>query len=144
MYRRTGGIEVLLGHMGGPFWARKDDGAWSIPKGEYGPDEDAFAAAVREFEEELGSPSPASGYAELGSVRQSNGKTVTAWAVEGNLDTDAIVSNTFEIEWPPRSGRMQSYPETDRAAWFDVDAARPKLVKGQAEFLDRLLAALRA
>jgi predicted NUDIX family NTP pyrophosphohydrolase len=133
---------VLLGHMGGPFWSRKDDHAWSIPKGEYGPDEDAFAAALREFEEELGSPPPASGYLALGEVRQRNGKVVTAWAVEGDLDADAIVSNSFEIEWPPRSGRRQAFPEVDRAAWFDLEHARPKLVTAQAEFLDRLIAAL--
>jgi predicted NUDIX family NTP pyrophosphohydrolase len=142
MYRRAGRIEVLLGHMGGPFWARKDDAAWSIPKGEYGPDEDAFAAALREFEEELGSAAPSSGYLELGEVRQGNGKVVTAWAVEGDLDADAIVSNTFEIEWPPRSGRLQAFPEVDRAGWFDLESARPKLVNGQAEFLHRLTAAL--
>ena len=142
LYRREPRLQVLLGHMGGPFWARKDDGAWSIPKGEYGTDEDAFAAAQREFAEELGSTPPESGYLELGEVRQANGKVVTAWAVEGDLDADTIVSNTFEVEWPPRSGRWQSFREVDRAAWFDVDAARPKLVKGQSEFLDRLAATL--
>ena len=97
LYRRAPALQVLLGHMGGPFWARKDDGAWSIPKGEYGADEDAFAAAAREFEEELGSPPPDGGYLELGEVRQANGKVVIAWAVEGDLDADAIVSNTFEL-----------------------------------------------
>ncbi len=142
LYRREPRLQVLLGHMGGPFWARRDDGAWSIPKGEYGADEDAFAAAKREFAEELGSTPPTSGYVELGDVRQSNGKVVTAWAVEGDLDADTIVSNTFEVEWPPRSGRRQSFPEIDRAAWFDIDAARPKLVKGQSELLDRLAATL--
>ncbi|MGH8863002.1 MAG: NUDIX domain-containing protein [Jatrophihabitantaceae bacterium] len=142
LYRRTSGLEVLLGHPGGPLWARKDDGAWSIPKGEYGLDEGALDAAVREFTEELGSPPPASGFVELGEVRQRSGKIVTAWAVEGELDAAAIVSNTFELEWPPRSGRTQTFPETDRAAWFGVGAARPKLVSGQAEFLDRLVAAL--
>ncbi|HEY8300326.1 MAG TPA: NUDIX domain-containing protein [Jatrophihabitans sp.] len=140
LYRRTPTLQVLLGHMGGPFFARKDDGAWSIPKGEYGPDEDAFAAAVREFAEELGTPAPSSGHVALGEVRQANGKRVSAWAVEGDLDADAIVSNTFELEWPPRSGRRMSFPEVDRAAWFDVAAARPKLVTGQAELLDRLVA----
>lgn len=129
--------------MGGPYWARKDDGAWSIPKGEYDGDEDALGAARREFAEELGSPPPEHGYLELGEVRQASGKRVTAWAVEGDLDADAIVSNVFELEWPPRSGRRQSFPEIDRAAWFDLDAARPKLVKGQVEFLDRLAATLR-
>jgi predicted NUDIX family NTP pyrophosphohydrolase len=139
LYRRVdGAVEVLLGHMGGPYFARKDDGAWSIPKGEYGPDEDAFAAAQREFAEELGSAPPAGGYLPLGEIRQRNGKVVTAWAVEGDLDAAAIVSNTFELQWPPRSGRLQSFPETDRAAWFDLEAARTKVVAGQAGLLDRL------
>ncbi len=142
LYRREPHLQVLLAHMGGPFWARKDDGAWSIPKGEYAEDEDAFAAARREFAEELGSTPPQDGYLALGDVRQANGKLVTAWAVEGDLDADTIVSNTFEVEWPPRSGRRQSFPEVDRAAWFDLDAARPKLVKGQSELLDRLVATL--
>ena len=142
LYRRVPSLEVLLGHMGGPFFARKDDGAWSIPKGEYGADEDPFAAALREFAEELGSPPPADGFVPLGSVRQSSGKVVTAWAVEGDLDASAIVSNTFSVEWPPRSGRMQSFPEVDRAAWFSLDEARVKVVRGQAELLDRLVAAV--
>lgn len=141
LFRRAPGLQVLLGHMGGPFWARKDDGAWSIPKGEYLADEDPFAAARREFEEELGSVPPGGGYVELGEVRQANGKIVLAWAVEGDLDADTIVSNTFQLEWPPRSERIQSFPEVDRAAWFDLEAARPKLVEGQGEFLDRLAAA---
>jgi predicted NUDIX family NTP pyrophosphohydrolase len=144
LYRRAPDPQVLLGHMGGPFWVRKDDGAWSIPKGEYGPDEDAFAAALREFAEELGSPAPSTGFVALGEVRQRNGKTVRAWAVEGDLDADAIVSNTFELQWPPRSGRMHTFPEVDRAAWFDLDAARPKLVAGQAALLDRLAETLSA
>ena len=142
LYRRTPVLQILLGHMGGPYWARKDDGAWSIPKGEYGDGEDAFTAARREFEEELGSPPPDGGYHELGEVRQTNGKVVVAWAVEGDLDADAIVSNTFELQWPPRSGRTQQFPEVDRAAWFELEAARPKLVKGQAQLLDRLAATL--
>jgi predicted NUDIX family NTP pyrophosphohydrolase len=142
LYRRAPAVQVLLGHMGGPYFARKDDGAWSIPKGEYEPDEDAFAAALREFAEELGSPAPADGYLALGSVRQANGKVVTAWAVEGDLDASAIVSNTFELEWPPKSGRKQAFPEVDRAAWFSLDEARAKVVRGQAELLDHLAAAL--
>jgi predicted NUDIX family NTP pyrophosphohydrolase len=142
LYRRHPELQVLLGHMGGPFWARKDDGAWSIPKGEYGEGEDPFAAARREFAEELGAPPPDSGYRELGELRQANGKIVIAWAVEGDLDVAGIVSNTFDLEWPPRSGRIQQFPEVDRAAWFDLEAARPKLVKGQAGFLDRLAATL--
>ncbi|MTD44472.1 NUDIX domain-containing protein [Conexibacter sp. W3-3-2] len=134
------GPEVLLGHMGGPFWARKDDGAWSIPKGEYDPaTEDPWDAARREFREELGLPLPDGPRLELGEIRQSGGKRVTAWAVAGDLDVDAIVPGTFELEWPPRSGRTQVFPEIDRAAWFGTEAARVKLVRAQAAFLDRLL-----
>jgi predicted NUDIX family NTP pyrophosphohydrolase len=126
--------------MGGPFWARKDDGAWSIPKGEHGPDEDPLAVAHREFQEELGSPVPAAELVPLGQVRGS-GKLLTVWAAEGDLDAASTTSNTFELEWPPRSGRVQEFPEIDRAAWFGVEEARAKLVKGQLPFLDRLLAA---
>ncbi|MFC5997064.1 NUDIX domain-containing protein [Pseudonocardia hispaniensis] len=136
-----GGPEVLLGHMGGPFWARKDDHAWSIPKGEYPPDEDPREAAAREFAEELGSPPPDGPLVDLGSVRGS-GKVITAFALRGDLDAERIVSNVFEMEWPPRSGRCQRFPEVDRAAWFDLSTARVKIVKGQAVFLDRLAAAL--
>ena len=143
LYRlRPAGPEVLLGHMGGPFWARKDDGAWSIPKGEHGPDEEPLAVARREFEEELGSPVPALELVPLGEHRVTSGKVLTVWAAEGDLDASATRSNTFELEWPPRSGRMQEFPEIDRAAWFVVEEARAKLVKGQLPFLDRLLAAL--
>ena len=142
--RGPDGVEVLIGHMGGPFWARKDDGAWSIPKGEHGPDEDPLAVARREFEEETGSPVPASDLVPLGAVRASGGKVLTAWAAEGDLDAGTCVSNTFTMEWPPRSGRQQEFPEVDRSAWFPVDVAREKLVKGQVPFLDRLLAALAA
>jgi predicted NUDIX family NTP pyrophosphohydrolase len=130
---------VLIGHMGGPFWARKDDGAWSIPKGEYGDGEEPLAVARREFEEELGSPVPADELVPLGEVRQSGGKRLTVWAAEGDLDAAACRSNTFELEWPPRSGRVQEFPEIDRAAWLPVDEARAKLVKAQVAFLDRLL-----
>ena len=133
------GREVLIGHMGGPFWARKDEAAWSVPKGEYGPGEDAFRVALREFEEELGSPVPASDFLPLGDVRQSGGKVLTVWAAEGDLDATAIRSNTFPLEWPPRSGRVQEFPEVDRAAWLGVDEARAKLVKGQVPYLQRLL-----
>jgi len=130
--------EVLLGHLGGPFWARKDDGAWSIPKGEYGPDEDAYAAALREFAEELGRDAPAGIVPiDLGESRR-NGKTIRIWAAEAEFDADAIVSNTFELEWPPRSGRLQSFPEFDRAAWFPLETARNKVSAGQVVFLDRL------
>ena len=140
LYRRAvDGVEVLIGHMGGPFWAKKDAGGWSIPKGEYGDGEEAFAVALREFAEELGSPCPAEDFTPLGEVKAS-GKTVTVWAAEGDLDATACLSNTFRIEWPPRSGRMQEFPEIDRAEWLALDVAREKLVKGQVPFLDRLLA----
>lgn len=132
-------IEVLLGHMGGPFWARKDERAWSIPKGEYTPEEDARAAAYREFEEETGSPAPAGELLELGEIRQSGGKVVTAWALAGDFDPALLRSNTFTLEWPPRSGRTQEFPELDRASWFDLETARLKLVTAQVSFLDRLL-----
>jgi predicted NUDIX family NTP pyrophosphohydrolase len=144
LWRRSAGLEVLIGHMGGPFWARKDDAAWSIPKGEHGPDEDPFAVALREFEEETGSPVPAADFVPLGEVRQSGGKVLTAWAAEGDLDADATTSNTFELEWPPRSGLVQEFPEIDRTAWVPVDVARTKLVKGQVPLLDRLIDALGA
>jgi len=127
--------------MGGPIWERRDAGAWSIPKGEYEPDEDPLAVARREFAEELGSAAPHDvSYVPLGEVRQRNGKVVTAWAVAADFDATTAVSNTFELEWPPKSGRMQTFPEVDRAEWFDLDSARSKLVSAQAEFLDRLLA----
>ncbi|MFD9890098.1 NUDIX domain-containing protein [Amycolatopsis sp. NPDC059027] len=139
--RRDGETEVLLGHMGGPFWAKKDAAAWSLPKGELDPDEQPEAAARREFTEELGLPAPEGEYRELGEVKQS-GKVVTAWAVEGDLDPADVVPGTFELEWPPRSGRLQEFPEVDRAEWFTLDVAREKLVVGQRPFLDRLTALL--
>ena len=129
---------MLLGHIGGPFWARRDEGAWSIPKGEYGEGEDPLAVAHREFEEELGSPVPAADLVPLGELR-AGGKVLTVWAAEGDLDATAIRSNTFALEWPPRSGRVQEFPEVDRAAWFGVDDARAKLVAGQVPYLQRLL-----
>jgi predicted NUDIX family NTP pyrophosphohydrolase len=129
---------VLLVHPGGPFWARRDAGAWSIPKGEYGEDEDGLACALREFEEETGTALPPGELIELGSVRQKGGKTVSAWAAEGDLDAAAVRSNTFTMEWPPRSGRTAEFPEIDRAAWFDVETAREKLLSAQVELLDRL------
>jgi predicted NUDIX family NTP pyrophosphohydrolase len=136
------GIEVLLGHMGGPFWARKDDGAWSIPKGEHDPDEPPRDAAVREFTEELGSPPPDGPMRDLGSVQQRGGrKQITVFALAADFDAEHIEPGTFELEWPPRSGKQRSFPEIDRAAWFDPDTARRKLVPAQAEFIDRLLAA---
>ena len=143
LYRRgAAGVEVLVGHMGGPFWARKDAGAWSIPKGEHGPDEEPRDVALREFAEELGSPAPVADLVPLGEVRQSGGKRLTAWAAEGDLDAAAAVSNTFSLEWPPRSGRVQEFPEIDRAAWLTVEEARGKLVAGQVPLLDRLLAVI--
>jgi predicted NUDIX family NTP pyrophosphohydrolase len=140
LYRRTGdgGCEVLVGHMGGPFWAKKDAGAWSIPKGEYLDGEVPFDVALREFEEELGSPVPATEFVPMGEIRQS-GKVLTIWAAEGDFDAATSVSNTFQLEWPPRSGRMQEFPEIDRSAWLPVDDARTALVKGQVPLLDRLL-----
>ncbi len=139
LFRRTGaGVEVLLGHMGGPFWARKDAAAWTMPKGEYEQDEEPAAAARREFTEELGLPVPAGDLVELGTVRQSGGKTVTAWALAGDLDPADVVPGTFELEWPPRSGRKQEFPELDRVAWFPLDQAAEKIVRGQLPFLDRL------
>jgi len=144
LFRRAGGqVEVLLGHMGGPFWQRKDAGAWSVPKGEYEPEEDPAAAARREFEEELGLPVPAGELIELGDVRQTGGKVVTVWAVEGDLDPDDVVPGTFTMEWPKGSGRLQEFPEVDRVAWLGLDEARGKLVTAQRAFLDRLAEQLR-
>ena len=145
LYRLTGeGPEVLLVHPGGPFWAKRDDGVWSIPKGEYGEDDDPLTAALREFEEETGTPLESGELVELGSVKQKSGKVVVAWAIRGDLDADAIHSNTFTMEWPPRSGRTAEFPEVDRAGWFDPPAARRKLVAAQAAFVDRLLERLDA
>jgi predicted NUDIX family NTP pyrophosphohydrolase len=127
--------------MGGPFWARKDAGAWSIPKGEYSEGEDPEAAARREFAEELGSSVPAGELVPLGDLRAS-GKVLSVWAAEGDLDAGACTSNTFSLEWPPRSGRVPEFPEVDRAAWFGLAEARERLVKGQVPFLDRLAALL--
>jgi predicted NUDIX family NTP pyrophosphohydrolase len=139
LYRRRGGrLEVLLVHPGGPFWARRDHGAWSLPKGEYDPGEEPLAAARREFAEELGAEPPDGPAEDLGEIRQRSGKRVRAWALEGDLDTGAIVSNTFELEWPPRSGRTIQAPEVDRAEWFVLADARPKINPAQAELLDRL------
>jgi predicted NUDIX family NTP pyrophosphohydrolase len=143
LYRRSAvGVEVLLGHMGGPYFSKRDDGAWSIPKGEYGDDEAPLAAAQREFAEELGLAPPPGTEQELGTVRQRNGKLVTAWALEADLDVTEISSNTFEIEWPPQSGRRQAFPEIDRAGWFDLATARRKMIVGQDVLLDRLTALL--
>ncbi len=140
--RRPAGAEVLLGHMGGPFWARRDQRAWSIPKGEYEPDERPHDAARREYEEELGLPPPAGDPIPLGEVRQAGGKTVTAWAIEGDVDPTHVVPGTFDLEWPHGSGRMRAFPEVDRVAWFDVSTARTKIVAAQEQLLDRLEAYL--
>jgi len=138
MYRRRGGgIELLLVHPGGPYWRNKDDGAWSIPKGEIDEGEDAEAAARREFEEELGVRLDGA-MIPLGSIRQKGGKLVEAFAIEGDLDPEAIVSNRFECEWPPLSGRLESFPEVDRAGWFTPADAREKLLESQHPLLDRL------
>jgi predicted NUDIX family NTP pyrophosphohydrolase len=142
--RRDGRIEVLLGHPGGPFFARKDGGVWSVLKGETSPGEkDLEALARREFEEETGHAAPRGPTIELGEVRQAGGKLVVCWAVEGDLDPDDAFSNTFEMEWPPRSGRTQEFPEIDRVAWFDLASAREAINLAQAAFLDRLDESLR-
>jgi predicted NUDIX family NTP pyrophosphohydrolase len=132
------GLEVLLVHPGGPLWARRDAGAWSIPKGEYLDGEDPLAAARREFEEELGTAPPTGGAADLGEIRQKSGKRVRGWAIAGDLDATRIESNTFEFEWPPRSGKLIEIPEIDRAEWFGLAAAREKINQGQVPLLDRL------
>ncbi|HVV18657.1 MAG TPA: NUDIX domain-containing protein [Pseudonocardiaceae bacterium] len=143
LFRRVDGEpEVLIAHMGGPFWARKDAGAWSIPKGEVDPGEDDIAAARREFQEELGLPAPSGDLTPLGEAKQSTGKVVAVWALEGELDPAAVVPGTFEMEWPRGSGRTKEFPEIDRAGWFDLTTAREKLVKGQRPFLDRLTEAI--
>jgi predicted NUDIX family NTP pyrophosphohydrolase len=136
--RRAGGLEVLLVHPGGPAWARRDVGAWSIPKGEYEPTEDALEAARREFQEELGHPPPEGPVAALGEIRQRSGKRVRAWALAGDLDVSDITSNTIPFEWPPRSGKLIEIPEVDRAEWFELPEAREKINVGQVALLDRL------
>ena len=136
--RRNDQLEVLLVHPGGPFWRQKDLGAWSVPKGEYEQGEVALAAARREFAEELGVPPPEGPVRDLGEIRQRSGKLVHAWALAGDLDTDAIVSNTFPLEWPPRSGKLIEVPEVDRAEWFTLDVARERINPAQAALLDRL------
>jgi predicted NUDIX family NTP pyrophosphohydrolase len=135
-------LEVLIGHPGGPFWARKDDGAWSIPKGEYTEGEDPWTVAQREFFEELGKKAPGGPRIDLDPVKQPSGKVITAFAVGGDLDLDGTFSNTFEMEWPKGSGKLREFPEIDRVGWFPVAAARSKLLKGQRPLLDRLVSAL--
>jgi predicted NUDIX family NTP pyrophosphohydrolase len=141
LYRiRDDVVEGLIAHPGGPFWARKDDGAWSIPKGEYTDGEDPLAAAQREFAEELGLPVPAGPRLDLGVLKQPSGKVVTAFAVRGDLDVTDTRSNTFELEWPKGSGTVREFPEVDRVGWFPVTQARTKLLKGQRPYLDLLMA----
>jgi predicted NUDIX family NTP pyrophosphohydrolase len=145
LYRTADGVlEVLIGHPGGPFWARKDDGAWTILKGEYTEDEDPWEAAQREFAEELGMPAPAGDRVDLGTIRQPSGKVLTVFAVAATLDVTVAHSNTFELEWPRGSGRIQTFPEIDRVGWFPVTQARTKLLKGHVAFLDRLMQHLHA
>jgi predicted NUDIX family NTP pyrophosphohydrolase len=139
LFRRTSGaIELLLVHPGGPVWKNRDDGAWSFPKGEYDDDEDALTVARRELLEETGCAAPGDAVV-LGTVKQRGGKIVHLWAVEGDCEADAITSNTFSMEWPPRSGRRQEFPEVDRAGWFAPEDARRKLIEAQRPFVDRLL-----
>jgi predicted NUDIX family NTP pyrophosphohydrolase len=136
---RGGKLEVLLVHPGGPFWAKRNEGAWSIPKGEIEPGETALDVARREFEEELGVPPPADEeLTPLGTIRQAGGKLVHAWALRGDLDVARVRSVTFSLEWPPRSGRMQEFPEVDRAAWFDLDEARRMILPSQLPLLERV------
>lgn len=141
LYRRNGSapLDVWIAHMGGPFWARKDVHAWSIPKGEYTDDEDPLAAAKREFTEEIGTPPPAAEYVGLGMFRQPSGKRLTIYAGESDFEPEAISSNTFPLEWPKGSGRIQEFPEIDRAQWFSEPEARTKLVVGQLPILDALI-----
>lgn len=139
MFRtRDGKREVLLIHPGGPFWAKRDAGAWSIPKGEIEPGETALEVAIREFEEELGAPPPNGATSSLGSIRQAGGKVVHAWAARGEFDVTRLKSVSFSMEWPPRSGRQQQFPEVDRAAWFDLDQARRMILPSQLPLLERL------
>jgi predicted NUDIX family NTP pyrophosphohydrolase len=143
LYRRVpAGIEVLLAHPGGPVWAKRDEGAWTVPKGEFGEGEAAWDVARREFEEETGHPAPGGQPVHLGEIRQKGGKVVEAFALEGDLDPAAARSNTFPLEWPPRSGRWITVPEIDRVAWFSPDEARRRIKDTQVPLVDRLLAAL--
>jgi predicted NUDIX family NTP pyrophosphohydrolase len=145
LYRISDGVvEVLIAHPGGPFWARKDDGAWSIPKGEYIEGEDPWTVAQREFLEELGKTPPDGPRIDLAALKQPSGKVVTAFAVRGDLDIEGTFSNTFTLEWPKGSGKVREYPEVDRVGWFPVDEARSKLLKGQQPLLDRLMDVLEA
>jgi predicted NUDIX family NTP pyrophosphohydrolase len=137
LYRRREGLEVFLVHPGGPFWAKKDAGAWSLPKGEFTPPEDPLEAAQREFQEETGL-AVAGEFLALTPLKQPSGKIIHAWALQADCDPDAVRSNTFTLEWPPKSGRLQEFPEVDRGAWFSLEAAREKIIRGQAPFLEEL------
>jgi predicted NUDIX family NTP pyrophosphohydrolase len=144
LYRQSPrGLEVLLAHPGGPLWARKDLGAWTIPKGQLGSDEGTLDAAKREFEEEMGSPARGD-FVGLGSIRQPSGKIVHAFTAESDFDVAKVKSNLFTLEWPPRSGKQGQFPEVDRAAWFSIEEARQRILKGQEPFLDRLLSLLKS
>lgn len=138
MFRRTDPLEVFLVHPGGPFWSKKDFGAWSIPKGEYAEGEDPLEAAKREFSEETGFPTQGE-FLELGTIKQAGGKFVSAWAFEGDCDPARLTSNLCEIEWPPRSGRLVEFPEVDRGGWFSLDDAKERILKSQQSFLETLL-----
>jgi predicted NUDIX family NTP pyrophosphohydrolase len=140
--RRPSGLEVLLAHPGGPLWARKDVGAWTLPKGQFTDGELPLDAAKREFEEEMGT-APSGDFQPLGTVKQPSGKVIHAWAAESDFDATSVKSNLFSMEWPPRSGRMGEFPEVDRAEWMSIERARLKILKGQAPFIDRLLALLK-
>lgn len=141
--RKEGSLEVFLVHMGGPFWQHKDQGAWSIPKGEFAEDEAPLEAAKREFQEETGLTAPAGGFLELQPVKQSSGKVVSAWAVEGDCDAANVKSNTFTMEWPKGSGKIREFPEIDKAGWFAIEQARGKILKGQVKLLDELAGKIR-
>jgi len=136
LYRRAEGLEIFAGHMGGPFWAKKTEQSWSIPKGIYTDEEEPLAAALREFTEEIGTEPPAANYSLLGEYRQASGKRLTVFAAESDFAFEFLDSNTFELEWPPRSGKIQEFPELDEARWLTLDDARVKLVKGQLAMLD--------
>ena len=144
LYRKAADLEVLLVHPGGPFWAKKDEASWSIPKGEFSESEDPLAAAKREFEEEMGALPLAGDFEPLEPVKQPSGKLVFAWTTCSDFDTSNLKSNMFSMEWPPKSGRQQEFPEVDRADWFGIEAARHKILKGQAPFLDQLLKKLQS
>ncbi len=146
VYRISGSgvVEVLIAHPGGPYWSKKDEGAWSVPKGEYAAGADPLAAAEREFAEEIGQAAPAGARIDLGEIRQPGGKRVTVWAVHGDLDLSDARSNTFEMEWPRGSGKMREFPEVDRVEWVAASSARVRLLKGQVPFIDRLMDAVGA